>query len=49
MRLADLVLFLEAGVARFFGTIQEFQECTDPHVQQFLLLDAYVLPVASNA
>jgi phospholipid/cholesterol/gamma-HCH transport system ATP-binding protein len=49
MRLADLVLFLEAGTARFFGTIQQFQECTDPHVQQFLTLDAYVLPMPSNA
>jgi phospholipid/cholesterol/gamma-HCH transport system ATP-binding protein len=44
MRLADLVLFLEAGTARFFGTIHEFMDCTDPHVQQFLNLDAYVLP-----
>lgn len=44
MRLADLVLFLDSGTARFFGTIQEFMNCTDPHVQQFLNLDAYVLP-----
>jgi phospholipid/cholesterol/gamma-HCH transport system ATP-binding protein len=44
MRLADLVLFLESGTARFFGTIQEFMNCADPHVQQFLTLDAYVLP-----
>jgi phospholipid/cholesterol/gamma-HCH transport system ATP-binding protein len=44
IRLADLVLFLEAGTARFFGTIHEFLECTDPHVQQFFTLDAYVLP-----
>ncbi len=44
IRLADLVLFLEAGNARFFGTIHDFLECTDPHVQQFLALDAYVLP-----
>jgi phospholipid/cholesterol/gamma-HCH transport system ATP-binding protein len=49
MRLADLVLFLESGKARFFGTIQEFMLCTDPHVQQFLTLDAYALPVSSNA
>jgi phospholipid/cholesterol/gamma-HCH transport system ATP-binding protein len=47
IRLADLVLFLEAGTARFFGTIHEFLECTDPHVQQFLALDAYVLPQPS--
>jgi phospholipid/cholesterol/gamma-HCH transport system ATP-binding protein len=44
IRLADLVLFLESGKARFFGTIREFVECTDPHVQQFFALDAYVLP-----
>jgi phospholipid/cholesterol/gamma-HCH transport system ATP-binding protein len=44
MRLADLVLFLDSGTARFFGTIQEFMNCTDPHVQQFLSLDAYTLP-----
>ena len=44
MRLADLVLFLESGTARFFGTIREFMDCADPHVQQFLALDAYTLP-----
>jgi phospholipid/cholesterol/gamma-HCH transport system ATP-binding protein len=44
IRLADLVLFLESGTARFFGTIREFQECEDPHVRQFLELDAYRLP-----
>lgn len=46
MRLADLVLFLESGTARFFGTIREFMNCADPHVQQFLALDAYTLPVS---
>lgn len=49
MRLADLVLFLESGEARFFGTIREFMNCTDPHVQQFLSLDAYVLPAPPAA
>jgi phospholipid/cholesterol/gamma-HCH transport system ATP-binding protein len=49
MRLADLVLFLDAGKARFFGTIHEFMECSDPHVQQFLALDAYVLPITPAA
>ena len=48
IRLADLVLFLESGTARFFGTIHEFLECTDPHVQQFFTLDAYVLPQPSS-
>lgn len=46
MRLADLVLFLDSGEARFFGTIREFLDCKDPHVQQFLALDAYTLPLA---
>jgi phospholipid/cholesterol/gamma-HCH transport system ATP-binding protein len=48
IRLADLVLFLESGTARFFGTIKEFVECPDPHVQQFFALDAYVLPEAAT-
>jgi phospholipid/cholesterol/gamma-HCH transport system ATP-binding protein len=49
MRLADLVLFLDAGQARFFGTIRQFLDCADPHVQQFLNLDAYVLPAPPAA
>jgi phospholipid/cholesterol/gamma-HCH transport system ATP-binding protein len=49
MRLADLVLFLDSGTARFFGTIREFLDCSDPHVQQFLNLDAYVLPAPPAA
>jgi phospholipid/cholesterol/gamma-HCH transport system ATP-binding protein len=49
MRLADMVLFLEAGQARFFGTIHEFLDCKDPHVQQFLNLDSYVLPTPAGA
>jgi phospholipid/cholesterol/gamma-HCH transport system ATP-binding protein len=49
MRLADLILFLDSGLARFFGTIEEFMVCKDPHVQQFLALDAYVLPARSNS
>ena len=48
IRLADLVLFLDAGEARFFGTIHDFLECTDPHVRQFFTLDAYVLPQAQD-
>jgi phospholipid/cholesterol/gamma-HCH transport system ATP-binding protein len=43
-RLADLVLFLDQGRARFFGPLQGFLASADPHVQQFLTLDAYVLP-----
>jgi phospholipid/cholesterol/gamma-HCH transport system ATP-binding protein len=43
-RLADLVLFLHQGRAQFFGPLKGFVECSDPHIQQFLALDAYTLP-----
>jgi phospholipid/cholesterol/gamma-HCH transport system ATP-binding protein len=43
-RLADTVLFLDEGRARFFGPLQEFVASTDAHIRQFLTLDAYVLP-----
>ena len=49
MRLADMVLFLDSGQARFFGPIADFLNCTDPHVQQFLSLDAYILPTPPAA
>jgi phospholipid/cholesterol/gamma-HCH transport system ATP-binding protein len=45
-RLADVVLFLDQGNARFFGPLKEFLASTDPHLQQFLALDAYALPLA---
>ena len=47
-RLADTVLFLDGGRARFFGPLQEFMASTDPHVQQFLTLDAYILPTVNS-
>jgi phospholipid/cholesterol/gamma-HCH transport system ATP-binding protein len=43
-RLADQVLFLDQGQASFFGPLQEFLSSTDPHIQQFLALDEYLLP-----
>ncbi len=43
-RLADTVLFLDQGQARFFGPLKDFVASPDSHVQQFLTLDAYVLP-----
>jgi phospholipid/cholesterol/gamma-HCH transport system ATP-binding protein len=43
-RLADLVLFLHQGRALYFGSLKGFMECSDPHIQQFLSLDAYALP-----
>ncbi len=45
-RLADLVLFLDQGQARFFGPLKEFVESPDPQIQQFLTLDAYKIPLA---
>jgi len=43
-RLADLVLFLHMGGARFFGPLKAFMASQDPDIQQFLSLDAYKLP-----
>jgi phospholipid/cholesterol/gamma-HCH transport system ATP-binding protein len=43
-RLADLVLFLHQGGARFFGPLKAFLASDDPDIQQFLSLDAYLLP-----
>jgi phospholipid/cholesterol/gamma-HCH transport system ATP-binding protein len=43
-RLADLVLFLHQGRAQYFGPLKGFLESPDPHIRQFLALDAYVLP-----
>jgi phospholipid/cholesterol/gamma-HCH transport system ATP-binding protein len=45
-RLADSVLFLHQGQARFFGPLSLFLASTDSDVQQFLSLDAYSLPSA---
>jgi phospholipid/cholesterol/gamma-HCH transport system ATP-binding protein len=45
-RLADSVLFLHEGRATFFGPLKDFLASPDPHIQQFLTLDAYVLPSA---
>lgn len=42
--LADTILFLHQGRALFFGPLQAFLDSKDPDIQQFLTLDAYVLP-----
>jgi phospholipid/cholesterol/gamma-HCH transport system ATP-binding protein len=44
-RLADQVLFLHQGRAQFFGPLQEFLASPDEFIQQFLALDAYLLPL----
>lgn len=43
-RLADSVLFLHQGRASYFGPLNGFLASTDPNIQQFLTLDAYLLP-----
>ncbi len=45
-RLADEVLFLDQGQAKFFGPLAEFLSSRNPHIQQFLTLDLYRLPLA---
>jgi phospholipid/cholesterol/gamma-HCH transport system ATP-binding protein len=47
-RLADQVLFLHQGRALFFGPLAAFVASTEPPIQQFLTLDAYVLPLAPD-
>ncbi len=44
-RLADSVLFLHQGRAQYFGPLKGFVESSDPDIQQFLILDAYALPM----
>jgi phospholipid/cholesterol/gamma-HCH transport system ATP-binding protein len=43
-QLADTVLFLHQGRALFFGPLEAFLASKDPDIQQFLILDAYLLP-----
>jgi phospholipid/cholesterol/gamma-HCH transport system ATP-binding protein len=45
-RLADKVLFLDQGRASFFGPLKGFLASEEPHIQQFLTLDEYLLPSA---
>ena len=45
-KLADKVLFLDQGRASYFGPLKGFLESSETHIQQFLTLDAYVLPSA---
>ena len=43
-KLADRVVFLHEGEARFFGTMEEMERSDDPVLKQFLELDELVLP-----
>lgn len=44
-RLADRLLFLHEGQARFFGTVDELHRTEDAVLREFLELDQLVLPV----
>lgn len=43
-KLADQVVFLHQGEARFFGTMEEMDRSEDPILKEFLALDELVLP-----
>jgi phospholipid/cholesterol/gamma-HCH transport system ATP-binding protein len=43
-KLADRVVFLHEGTARFFGTTEEMRRTQDPVLHEFLALDELVLP-----
>lgn len=44
-RLSDKILFLHQGKVLYFGPLQGFVASGDAIIQQFLILDAYVLPL----
>jgi phospholipid/cholesterol/gamma-HCH transport system ATP-binding protein len=43
-KLADRVVFLNAGKAIFFGTMEEMERSKDPILQEFLALDELTIP-----
>lgn len=43
-KLADRVVFLHAGKAHFFGTMEEMERSSDPILREFLQLDELVMP-----
>jgi len=45
-RLADKVLFLDQGEARFFGPLEEFLASQEPTIRTFLQLDEYTVPLS---
>jgi phospholipid/cholesterol/gamma-HCH transport system ATP-binding protein len=44
-KLADRLVFLHEGKARFFGTIQEMRATEDPILHEFFSMDELVVPV----
>jgi len=45
-KLADKVLFLDQGLASFFGPLHDFLATSNPDIRLFLELDAYLVPSA---
>jgi phospholipid/cholesterol/gamma-HCH transport system ATP-binding protein len=43
-RLADRIVFLHQGDARFLGTVEEMDRSADPVLKEFLTLDELILP-----
>jgi len=43
-RLAEWIVFLHQGKARFFGSVQEMDRSDDPVLKEFLTMDELVLP-----
>jgi phospholipid/cholesterol/gamma-HCH transport system ATP-binding protein len=43
-KLADRIVFLHEGTARFFGTTEEMLASSDPVLREFLALDELILP-----
>jgi phospholipid/cholesterol/gamma-HCH transport system ATP-binding protein len=43
-RLADRIVFLHQGKARFFGSVREMDRSDDPVLKEFLTMDELVLP-----
>ena len=44
-KLADRLVFLHEGTARFFGTVEEMRRSEDPVLREFFSLDELVLPM----
>jgi len=44
-KLADRLVFLHEGTARFFGTVEEMRRSDDPVLREFFSLDELVLPM----
>jgi phospholipid/cholesterol/gamma-HCH transport system ATP-binding protein len=43
-KLADRIVFLHQGEARFFGSVEELDRSDDPVLKEFLTMDELVLP-----